>query len=300
MIFLLKSINQWSLPFTKNNWESVFQHLSDLNFDGIELCVAPTNSKKTSKELEALAESIQESVSGKNNILNLNDCKESIEQIRKKIDKFNLKIFSITTLDLFRYTLTSNDPDVREHGKKITKKLIKISNWLNADMVLIEPGVVTAKTSYQDAYKNCINSLKELNEFAARHEVTLALENVWGKFLLSPLEFKDFLDEINSEYIGVYLDVANILPFGYPEDWINILDTKIKNIHFKDFNTSVGGLDGFCNPFDGDVNWVAVKKSLNDIDYAGPITAEVIPPDLWKKEFITEISRKMDFFINNL
>ena len=83
----------------------------------------------------------------------------------------------------------------------------------------------------------------------------LGVENVWNKFLLSPLEFQCFIDRIGNPYVKVHFDTANVLISGYPEQWISILGERIVNVHAKDFRLAVGNINGFCIPLEGDVNW---------------------------------------------
>jgi hexulose-6-phosphate isomerase len=101
------------------------------------------------------------------------------------------------------------------------------------------------------------------------------VENVWNKFLLSPLEMARFLDEIGSPFVGAYFDAGNVLVHGYPQHWIRILGARIRKVHVKDFRTSIGSIAGFCNPLQGDVPWNEVRIALDEIGYGGPVTAEV-------------------------
>ena len=101
---------------------------------------------------------------------------------------------------------------------------------------------------------------------------------MWNGFLLSPLEMRDFLDKVGSEYVGSYFDVGNVLPFGYPEQWVRILGKRIRKVHFKDFRRSVGTLDGFVELLTGDVDYPAVTEAFREIGYDGWVTAEIIPP----------------------
>jgi hexulose-6-phosphate isomerase len=108
--------------------------------------------------------------------------------------------------------------------------------------------------------------------------VCLGIENVWNKFLLSPLEMRDFIDSFQSEWVGSYLDVGNALATGYPEHWIRILSHRIKRVHFKDYRRAVGSVAGFVDLLSGDVHWPAVMRELRAIGYSGWIAAEMIPP----------------------
>lgn len=108
--------------------------------------------------------------------------------------------------------------------------------------------------------------------------VRICIENVWNKFLLSPLEIQRFVAQFGSESVGVYFDVGNVLAFGYPEHWIAILGRQIGRVHLKEYRRAVGSVDGFVEIFSGDVNWADVMSGLRAIGYNGWLTAKMIPP----------------------
>ena len=113
--------------------------------------------------------------------------------------------------------------------------------------------------------------------YAAARGVVIGIENIWNKFLLSPLEMRDYIDEIASPWVGVFLDVGNMLAFGYPQHWIRILGRRIRKIHFKDYRRGMPGLAGFVDLLAGDVDWAAVTDALEEIGYAGWVNAEMCP-----------------------
>ncbi|RKY67851.1 MAG: sugar phosphate isomerase/epimerase, partial [Candidatus Latescibacterota bacterium] len=139
---------------------------------------------------------------------------------------------------------------------------------------------------------------RELAPVAEQLKVAVCVENVWNKFLLSPLEMRDFVDAVDSEYVGVYFDVGNVIPMGYPEHWIQILGKRIKRVHFKDFRRNVGTLDGFVDLLEGDVNWPEVMAALRRIGYNSYATAEMIPPYTHHPEaLVCNTSRSMDYIL---
>lgn len=176
---------------------------------------------------------------------------------------------------------TSVDPAVRAESVAVTAKCLQVAGYLGTDALLWVPGAVGAEfipglgvTSYDVAYTNALNAAKELAPVAEAAGVTLAVENVWNKFLLSPLEMRDFVDAVGSPRMGTYFDVGNVLLTGYPEQWIQILGRRVTRIHIKDFKRSVGTLDGFCDLLEGDVDFAGVKQALRAIGYTGSLTAE--------------------------
>jgi L-ribulose-5-phosphate 3-epimerase len=183
--------------------------------------------------------------------------------------------------------LSSADPAQRRAAIEFTRKYIQVAHWLGVPTILVIPGAVDVAwdpavpvTPYQQVWDLATASLGELLPFAAEHGVTLALENVWNKFLVGPVEFKLFIDQFASPRIGCYFDVGNVMIQGYPQHWIEILGPRIAAVHVKNFQRQdCGGvLHGFGDDLlQGDVDFPAVRAALTRIGYSGPITAEMLP-----------------------
>ena len=121
-------------------------------------------------------------------------------------------------------------------------------------------------------WDNLLGTLKDLASVAASNRAAIALENVWNKFLLSPKEMRELIDAVGSEWVGVYLDTANMMAYGYPEHWVRELGSRIKRVHFKDFKR---GEHQFVNLLDGDTDWPAVMQELREIGYDEYVVHEV-------------------------
>jgi L-ribulose-5-phosphate 3-epimerase len=102
----------------------------------------------------------------------------------------------------------------------------------------------------------------------------IAIENVWNRFLLSPVEFANLIDRVGSRFVGAYFDVGNVVAFGFPEDWVATLGERIKRVHAKDYDAAKAGLAGFCPLGEGSVDWAKVTAALREVGYAGPLTFE--------------------------
>ena len=125
--------------------------------------------------------------------------------------------------------------------------------------------------------ENALLCVQELVPTAEKLQVGIAIENVWNKFLLSPLEMRDFIDQCESEYVGAYFDIGNIILYGYPEQWIRILGKRIRMVHAKDFRASAGNFDGFVMLLEGNVNWPEVMAALREVGYDKAIIGEFGP-----------------------
>jgi len=209
---------------------------------------------------------------------------EECKKIRDLAHKNKLEISGVASGESWGCSPTSNDEKVRKNIIEFTKKALHITNWLGTDAYLFVPGAVdiffmpeAEVVPYDVCYDRATKAISKLIPTADKLGVSLAIENVWNKFLLSPLEMRNFIDYFKSEKVGAYFDVGNVLLTGYPDQWIRILNSRIKRIHIKDFKLSIGTVDGFVDLLEGDVDFDAIKKSLKEINYDGFVTAEMIP-----------------------
>jgi len=174
-----------------------------------------------------------------------------------------------------------SDPDdtVRADRVEAGSEIVELAaDVLDVEAILLVPGGVTEDVPYDVAHENSLSSVRELAGVAAEHDVPLAIENVWNDFLLSPLEFASFVDDVGGAGpVGAYFDVGNILAYGYPEQWIDILGDRIEKVHVKDYDTDIDTIQGFTYPTQGDVPWEAVEAALDDVGYDDWITFEVSP-----------------------
>ncbi|HIE51522.1 MAG TPA: sugar phosphate isomerase/epimerase [Armatimonadetes bacterium] len=171
-----------------------------------------------------------------------------------------------------RGSLTTGRPADAERFQEVTVQALEASVALGIDTILVIPGGVTEEVPYERAYERALAGMKELAPEAERRGVNLAIEYVWNKLFLSPLEMRRFLDEVGSEYVGFYMDTGNMVIFGYPEQWIRLCGPYLKKVHFKDFRRR--GYQ-WTPLLEGDVNWPAVMAALREIGYDDYLISEV-------------------------
>jgi len=183
-----------------------------------------------------------------------------------------------------------SDPDskVIDKGLETMETALHSAKALGADAVLLVPAIVKEDVSYEQAYKRSQKHIKKLLPLAEELGVVIAVENVWNKFLLSPIEFARYVDEFESPWLKAYFDIGNVILFGYSQDWIRTLGNRIVKIHLKDFKRS-----GYkwTNLLDGDVNWKQVRRSLDEIGYDGYLTTELRGGD---EEYLTDLAGRID------
>jgi hexulose-6-phosphate isomerase len=220
-------------------------------------------------------------------------------------EKHGLELSGLMSFLYWGANAASADTTMRAKAAKILHRQIECAQILGIDTILAVPGAVGVDfipgaevVRYDTAYERATEFLKTALPLAEKAGVTIAVENVWNKFLLSPLEMRAFVDQFGSSHVGVYFDVANTMAFGYPEHWIEILGSRIKRVHFKDYRRNVATVDGFCDLLSGDVDWPAVMAALRKVGYEGWVAAEMIPPVPFYKHapevLIHNTSRAMD------
>ncbi len=253
-----KGISIWSFP--GQSLEKNFALAKDAGFDGVEVAFhedGEVSVHSTEKDLLA---------------------------VKKSAENNGIELYSVAGGVYWDHWLTSDDKKERDFTKDLVRKHLYCAKVLGCDTILVVPGSVNAEfvapgrvVDYQDAYDRSLEAFRELKEEAEKLQVNIGIENVWNRFLVSPIEMKEFIDKIDSPYVGSYFDVGNVLFNGFPEHWIKILGNRIKKVHFKDYRVAAGGLHGFVDLLAGDVNYPAVTEALKAIGYDGWVSAEMIP-----------------------
>jgi len=179
----------------------------------------------------------------------------------------------------WKYPVSDPDPKVREAGVAALKVTLEDARAYGADTVLFVPGRVNETVRYDECWSRTVEELKKVIPLAEKLKVKIALENVWNNFLISPMEAASFVDQFQSPYVGFYFDCGNVLVYGWPEQWIKILNKRLAKVHIKEFSRKIADKQGKGAGFgvkllEGDVNWPAVMKSLDDIPYHGWTTIE--------------------------
>jgi len=195
---------------------------------------------------------------------------------------------------LNKYSLMHGSKEEKARARGVVRHMFETAKALGAGAILCVPGRVDEENRYDQVYERVRAFLPALVPYAEEYQVFVCLENVWNLFLLSPLEFRALIDRIDSEWVGAYFDVGNILPFGYPDQWIWILGERIKRIHVKDVRKGVAGVDAILAPGEGDVDWPAVMQALRDVGYDGYLTVEVPPRKHLPQSFVSALSTLLD------
>lgn len=214
------------------------------------------------------------------------------EDARAAADAAGIEIASVMAGSHWSLPLSSTDEAVRVEGVEGIVDSLKVANWAGTDTVLVVPGVVDEDNQYHAALDLAAKSIRELLPAAEELGVSMALENVWNKFLLSPVEMRDFIDQFDSEFVNAYFDVGNILLYGYPVHWIEVLGERITRVHVKDFDTNSRT---FVPLLTGSVDYPRVVNALRGVGYDGWLTAELSRYPQFPEGFVHDTARHLEW-----
>ena len=275
---MIKGISYLSFKNGLSNNESIESALSQTKkngFDALELSVSSEG------------------------VINTKTSKAECEIIRKKIEDSGVFVDSIATGMSWGVSPTSNDKSIREKSIRLHQDALKVANYLDCKALLFVPGVVKSPIStdivrYDRALDRLREAINQMLPIAEDLNVDLCMENVWNGFFYSPIELRDFVDSFDSDRLGVYLDIGNLIGYQqYPPHWVELLNSRIKRVQIKDFqeNFDWTGSFSFCDIGAGDVPWKETIAALDAIQYDSTIIAEMLP---WDETILSRTSAAMD------
>jgi hexulose-6-phosphate isomerase len=208
------------------------------------------------------------------------------EATRRMIADAGLEVSSVMGGIGWTKPLTAPTAAARRRNLDGHKNMVDCTKAVGTDSLLVLPGLVTDKAAYDDVYKWGVQAGRSLCAHAEKAGVKCCYELVWSKFCYSPLEFLRFLGDIGSPAAKFYYDMANMVDFGYPLQWLRLLRRYVWRVHFKDFRRSDRS---WPLPGEGDAGVEKVAKALGKMGYSKYVTAECGE----KPEVLQKVIRKM-------
>ncbi|NLX99464.1 MAG: TIM barrel protein [Rhodopirellula sp.] len=152
------------------------------------------------------------------------------------------------------------------------------------------------KTSLLQQYRDSQETIRAAIPTAEKKQIRILIENVWATFLIEPMGMARYIDEFNSPWVQAYFDVGNVMRWGWPQHWIEVLGKRIGKIHIKEYSLKIAMQEGMAKGFnvpigEGDIDWARVRQGLKDIGFRNWATAEVSGGD---REHLAEIARQMN------
>ncbi len=275
-----KGINVWAFP-ESYSLEEILQLAQACGFEALELSYGldgPLTAETTDAEAAALAQR----------------CRDA-----------GIDVSSLASGIFWKVNLLSDDADERTAAKGHIRQMLRLGHVMKVTHLLVVPGFVgpfeagaPVIADYMSTYERALADFHALAEAAAEADVIIGLETVWNKFLTSPLEARAFIDAIGSPYVGIYLDVGNVLRTGYPEHWIQVLQERICGVHLKDFKAGVGNLQGFIDLLRGDVDFKAVMDALRAVGYDDSLIVEMFPEEALAPLHLRQAAENVDHILH--
>ena len=218
------------------------------------------------------------------------------EEVKKASEAAKLPIHSVMNMAHWKYPLSSADPAVVAESIKGMETSLRNAHFWGAETVLLVPAVVNPQTSYHDAMVRSQEQIRKLLPMAEELKVIIAVEEVWNKFLLSPLEYAKYIDDFQSPWLRSYFDVGNVVLYGYPQDWIRTVGKRIVKLHIKDFRFRKNVAE-WVPLRDGDINWIEIYKALGEIGYHGTATVELKDGD---EAYLREVNKRFEMILSGV
>lgn len=251
---IFKSV-KWGMIQTEGSVLEKFQLCKELGYDGMEL-VSPWGA--------------------------------TVEEVTAASAQTGMPVHGLVDMKHWQVRLSSPDEKTRNDGRQILEQAIKDAKAFGGDSVLLVPGRVAGDDETHDhVWNRSIQQIRQVLPLASKLGVRVLIENVWNGFCETPEQLRDYLDEIDSPWVGAYFDIGNVVKFSPSENWIRVLGERIVKLDVKDW----GKKNGFCKIGDGDVNWPAVREELAKINFTGWCTAEVGGGD---RARLADIAARMD------
>ena len=182
-------------------------------------------------------------------------------------------------------TLSSPDETARKLGFEGLVIALEDAKAYGASSVLLVPGNVQGATvgrgdsTFQECWDRSIVEIKKAIPIARDLGVKIAVENVGNNFINTPEQAAQYLDAINSEWVGWHFDIGNHGRLGPPERWVQVLGKRILKIHVKEFTVAppppsdpaAKTKSGAARPklLEGANNWPAIMAALDAAGYSG-------------------------------
>lgn len=193
--------------------------------------------------------------------------------LRQAIANSGVRISTMCLSAHRKYALGSHDPEIRRQGQEIFYKAIEFGVDIGLRVVQVMGYDVFYETSDAETRANFMEGLALGTQMASQAGMMLGLENLDTPFVENATQGLAVIDEINSPWLRLYLDMGNLAAAGYyPPDELRLAKDKLLGIHVKDAASKV--IRGI--PFgEGIVPFQEIFKTLADMGFWGMLVVEM-------------------------
>lgn len=261
-----KSINLWAFPYPdKMTLVQCLQLAKDAGFDAVEI----------NYDLES--------------DVSVEASEADLERIGRTARDIGIQISGLCSFLFWPYSLTSNDVERRTRGRELAEKMVYAAAALGTKNLLVVPGAVyipwgpePEPVANDVCWERATEAVQTVIPHAEQAGISLNIENIFANaFLMSPDEINRFVDQFDTDAVGIHFDTGNIMQYQFPEHWIRQLGSRIRNVHLKEYSKQAGTqftLESFRPLLDGTTNWPAVLSAFADVGYNSYLTFEYFVP----------------------
>lgn len=231
--------------------------------------------------------------------IELNSPGIDVDETLKAIEATGLPVDGTVCSTHWDVRHTDPDPSVRAQAVADLTTAIKQTKAVGGHTVLLVVGHGTDGTQ-EEVWQRSIESIRQVLPLCAELGMTIAIENVWNQFLYvhdgpenqTADQFVEYVDELDSPWVGMQFDIGNHWKYGNPADWIRQLGRRVVKLDIKGYSR---GKNGWSAITEGDLPWADVRKALDEIKFYGWVAAEVGGGDV---PYLTNVAKQIDSALN--
>jgi L-ribulose-5-phosphate 3-epimerase len=163
-----------------------------------------------------------------------------------------------------KYPLGSADPQIRARGMEIMEKAIQLADDLGIRIIQLAGYDVYYEESTPETVRLFGENLKKAERMAARAGIVLGFETMETEFMNTVEKAMNYVNLVNSPYLGVYPDVGNITnaAVSYGTDVLADIRSGIGHLDAVHLKETVPGVFREVPFGTGHVDFPAVIKEL--------------------------------------
>lgn len=203
------------------------------------------------------------------------DVKSTLTEIKQR----DLELVCFTPEQcIYPINISAKDDTTRNRSIEYFKKCIDVTNTLECDKLIVCVGYGFYNEHPEEVWKRASNSLQILTEEARKKGVTLVLEqmsNIGSNIIINLKTLKKMYHEINSPNLKVMVDTVLMEVAGDKLDDYKQFGEDLAHIHFVDGDAKTTAHLAWG---EGTLPLDEYKKTLNQMNYNGYLTLELISP----------------------
>lgn len=224
-----------------------------------------------------------------------------VKKLRRIADDLGISIHSLHPYGVqFEPQLFSGYERTLADALGIFEQVLAAAKVLGAGVYVFHGGIFyKPATHHRHNYDRIGKALDRILALAAQYEITIAYENVHWCWFHCPEFGRKILKHIQSEQLAFTLDIKQAAQSGFdPLMYLEVMKGRLANVHICDFMHCEEGRLKTCLPFQGEMDFSALRQALRAAEYCGPIMLEVYRQDYQSKEELFDCYQKVEQFFN--